>query len=74
MRGEAYEMNEPSTSDTERDLRVGERVSLGDRVGVLRYLYGNGAAVVHFDREATTKVVPLRRLVACTDEPPLPDR
>jgi hypothetical protein len=67
-------MNEPSTSSSERDLRVGERVSLGDRVGVLRYLYGNGAAVVHFDREANTKVVPLRRLVSCTDERPLPDR
>jgi hypothetical protein len=67
-------MNEPSTSGRERDLRVGERVSLGDRVGVLRHLYGNGAAVVHFDREANTKVVPLRRLVACTDERPLPDR
>jgi len=67
-------MNEPSTTGSERDLRVGERVSLGDRVGVLRYLYGNGAAVVHFDREASTKVVPVRRLVPCTDERPLPDR
>jgi hypothetical protein len=67
-------MNEPSTSGRESELRIGERVSLGDRVGVLRYLYGNGAAVVHFDREAGTKVVPLRRLVACTDERPLPER
>jgi hypothetical protein len=74
MRGETYEMNEPSTTGSERDLRVGARVSLGDRVGVLRYLYGNGAAVVHFDREASTKVVPVRRLVPCTDERPLPDR
>jgi hypothetical protein len=74
MRGETYEMNEPLTSGSERELRPGERVSLGGRVGVLRYLYGNGAAVVHFDREAGTKVVPLRRLVACADERPLPDR
>jgi hypothetical protein len=74
MRGETYEMNEPSTTGSERDLRVGARVSLGDRVGVLRYLYGNGAAVVHFDREASTKVVPVRRLVPCTDEPPVGDR
>ena len=66
-------MGEPLTSGSERDLRVGERVSLGGRVGVLRYLYGTGAAVVRFDREASTKVVPLRRLVACTDERPLPD-
>jgi hypothetical protein len=47
---------------------VGERVSLGRRVGVLRYLYGTEAAVVRFDQDAQTKVVPLRRLVACTDE------
>ncbi len=67
-------MNEPSNSGDERELRVGERVNLGGRVGVLRYLYGNGGAVVHFDQEARTKVVPLRRLVACTDELPLPDR
>lgn len=67
-------MNKSLTSGTERELRPGERVSLGGRVGVLRYLYGNGAAVVHFDREPNTKVVPLRRLVACTDERPLPER
>lgn len=63
-------MNEFLQDSGERKLRVGERVSLGGRVGVLRYLYGNGAAVVHFDREKSTKVVPLRRLVACTDESP----
>jgi hypothetical protein len=74
MRGETYEMNEPLKNDRERELRVGERVSLGGRVGVLRYLYGTGAAVVHFDQEPTTRVVPLRRLVACSDELPLPDR
>ena len=61
-------MNEQLKSGDERQPRVGERVCLGDRVGVLRYLYGDGAAVVRFDREANTKVVPLRRLVACTDE------
>jgi hypothetical protein len=66
-------MNEPVESGCERELRIGERVSLGGRVGVLRYLYGTGAAVVHFDREPSTKVVPLRRLVACTDERPPPD-
>ena len=66
-------MNGPVQKGGERALRVGERVSLGGRAGVLRYLYGNGAAVVHFDREARTKVVPLRRLVPCTDERPLPD-
>ena len=58
----------------ERRLRVGERVSLRGRVGVLRYLYGTGAAVVHFDQDASTRVVPLRRLVACTDKRPLPER
>lgn len=63
-------MNEPLQSSPAPDLRAGERVRLGGRVGVLRYLYGNGAAVVRFDREATTKVVPLRRLVPCTDERP----
>ena len=67
-------MNQPLQSGPERELRAGERVRLGGRVGVLRYLYGNGAAVVRFDREATTKVVPVRRLVACTDERPVPDR
>jgi hypothetical protein len=41
-------------------------------VGVLRYLYGTDAAVVHFDRESGTRVVPLRRLVAYTDEHPPP--
>jgi hypothetical protein len=65
-------MSEFLQSSAESELRVGERVSLGGRVGVLRYLYGNGAAVVHFDREANTKVVPLRRLVACTDGRPRP--
>jgi hypothetical protein len=62
------------TSEGERKLRVGERVCLGDRVGVLRYLYGTGAAVVRFDRDASTKVVPVRRLVACADEPTHRDR
>lgn len=62
-------MNEPLNRDRERELRVGERVSLDGRIGVLRYLCGTGAAVVRFDREASTKVVPLRRLVACTEEP-----
>ena len=62
-------MNEPLQSGTERELRVGERVSLGGRVGVLRYLYGPNAAVVRFDRDSNTKVVPLRRLVPCADEP-----
>jgi hypothetical protein len=61
------------SSSPERPLRVGERVSFRGRVGVLRYLYGTGAAVVRFDREATTRVVPLRRLVACTDERTSPD-
>jgi hypothetical protein len=74
MRGESYEMNERLSSGRERKLQVGERVSLGGRVGVLRYLYGTGAAVVRFDQEASTKVVSLSRLVACTDERPLPDR
>ena len=67
-------MNEPSNSRHERELRPGERVNLGGRVGVLRYLYGTGAAVVRFDQEAGTKVVPLHRLVACSDELSLPDR
>jgi hypothetical protein len=65
-------MNEYERSRSE--LRPGERVSLRGRVGVLRYLYGTGAAVVHFDREANTKVVPLHRLVACRHERPVPDR
>ena len=57
-------MNEALNSGRERKLRPGERVSLGGRVGVLRYLYGPDAAVVRFDQDASTKVVPLRRLVA----------
>lgn len=61
-------MDESSKGSGEREPRVGERVSVGGRVGVLRYRYGTDAAVVRFDREATTKVVPLRRLVAVTDE------
>jgi len=63
-------MSESFESSPERELRVGERVRLGGRVGVLRYLYGPNAAVVRFDQEDSTKVVPLRRLVACTDERP----
>lgn len=66
-------MNDSFESSSERELRVGERVSLGGRVGVLRYLYGTNAAVVRFDREDSTKVVPLRRLVACADERPHTD-
>jgi hypothetical protein len=62
-------MGEPLNS--KRELRVGERVSVGDRRGVLRYLYGTDAAVVRFDHEPNTKVVSLRLLVACPDEPPL---
>lgn len=65
-------MNEPLKSEHEHELRVGERVKLGGRLGVLRYLYGTDAAVVRFDQEASTKVVPLRRLVACTEELPRP--
>ena len=67
-------MNEPVKSGPERALRAGDRVCLGGRVGVLRYIYGDEAAVVRFDREATTKVVPVRRLVPCTDETSPPDR
>lgn len=67
-------MNERSNSSGERALRKGERVSLGDRVGVIRYFYGTEAAVVRFDQEPGTKVVPLNRLVASTDEPPPADR
>jgi hypothetical protein len=65
-------MNEPVSTDPERPLRVGERVSLRGRAGVLRYLYGSEAAVVHFDMEPSTKVVPLRRLVPCAEERPPP--
>jgi hypothetical protein len=67
-------LNEQLKSGDEHEPRVGERISLGGRFGVLRYLYGNGAAVVRLDGEAGTKVVPLRRLVACSDERQLPDR
>jgi hypothetical protein len=67
---DAYVMNQPSSSGRERDLRVGERVSLDGRVGVLRYFCGTDAAVVRFDQEPGTKVVPLHRLVAHTDERP----
>jgi hypothetical protein len=67
-------MNEPSQGDQECKLRAGARVCLDGRGGVLRYLYGNGAAVVRFDQSAATKVVPLRRLVALSHEPPPPDR
>jgi hypothetical protein len=63
-------MNESLQSGTAREFRVGERVRLDGRVGVLRYLYGTGAAVVRFDQDTRTKVVPVRRLVACTDECP----
>jgi hypothetical protein len=66
-------LNEQLKNGEEHQPRVGERVSLGDRAGVLRYLYGNGAAVVRLDGDAGTKVVPLRRLVACSDERPLPE-
>ena len=62
-----------SSSSCERRLRAGERVRLGGRVGVLRYVYGTGAAVVRFDHEASPKVVPLHRLVAVSDEGPAPD-
>ena len=60
---DAYEMTQPLSSGRERELRVGERVSLGGRVGVLQYFWGTGAAVVRLDQEVSTKVVPLRRLV-----------
>jgi hypothetical protein len=67
-------MNEPVKSGPERALRAGERVCLGGRVGVLRYIYGDDAAVVRFDRDANTKVVPLRRLVPCANETSPPGR
>ena len=57
-------MNESSSSSPERKLRAGERVDLDGRVGVLRYLCGNGAAVVRFDHDTSTRVVPVRRLRA----------
>lgn len=66
-------MTEPSKNGPEREPRVGQRVSLDGRLGVLRYLYGTGAAVVRFDEEASTKVVPLSRLVACSSEHPVSD-
>lgn len=68
IKGETYEMNEPLNN--KRELRVGERVSVGGRLGVLRYLYGTDAAVVRFDQDRNTKVVSTRLLVACTDEHP----
>jgi hypothetical protein len=67
-------MNEPVKSGPERALRAGERVCLGGRVGVLRYISGDDAAVVRFDRDANTKVVPLRRLVPCANETSPPGR
>jgi hypothetical protein len=67
-------LNEQLKNGDEHQPRAGERVSHDGRAGVLRYLYGNGAAVVRLDGDAGTKVVPLRRLVACSDERPLPDR
>lgn len=57
-------MNEPSSSSPERKLRAGERVDLDGRVGVLRYFYGTEAAVVRFDHDTNTRVVPVRRLRA----------
>ena len=60
-------MNESSSSTPERKLRAGERVHLDGRVGVLRYLYGTGAAVVRFDHDTGTRVVPARRLRAVPD-------
>jgi hypothetical protein len=66
-------MNDPSNIGCERKLRVGDRVSLRGRSGVLRQLYGSDAAVVRFDEEPSTKVVPLRRLIACSDERRLPE-
>ena len=67
-KGEVYEMNEPRENVRERKLRVGERVRVGDRAGVLRYLYGTDAAVVRFDQDRNTKVVSLRLLEVCSDE------
>jgi len=64
-------MSEPMHGSPERQLRVGERVRLGARVGVIRYVRGAGA-VVRFDDAASTKVVPLRRLEPCAKE--CPDR
>jgi hypothetical protein len=72
MKEASVQMNEPLSSGPGRPLRVGERVSLDGRAGVLRYVLGTGA-VVHFDEERSTRVVPLRRLVACTEERPVPD-
>lgn len=66
-------MNDPLHSSDEPGLRAGERVRLGERAGVIRYLYGAEAAVVRFDHETRTKVVPLRRLVAAADECPRSD-
>ena len=60
-------MNESSSNSPERKLRVGERVNLDGRVGVLRYLYGTGAAVVRFDHDTNTRVVPVGRLRAVPD-------
>jgi hypothetical protein len=66
-------VNEQLKSGDEHEPRAGERVCLGDRSGVLRYLYGSDAAVVRLDGEAGTRVVPRRRLVACNDERRPPD-
>ena len=60
-------MNESSSSGPKRKLRVGERVDLDGRVGVLRYLSGSEAAVVRFDQDTNTRVVPVRRLRAVAD-------
>lgn len=67
-------MNEPRKNEQERELRAGERISLGGREGVLRYLYGTEAAVVRFDGDANTKVVSLRLLAAASGDRPVPDR
>ena len=55
-------MNKPAKSGHKRAPRVGDRVSLGGREGVLRYLYGTEAAVVRFEGDPNTKVVSLRLL------------
>jgi hypothetical protein len=61
-------VSEPLKNSRPRKLRVGERVRIGDRAGVLRYLYGTDAAVVRFDHDPNTKVVSLRLLEACGDD------
>ncbi len=52
-------------------IESGQQVSVAGRHATFLYLDGEGAAVIRYQGEQTTRAVPLRKIAALHDDRPL---